>query len=83
MDERELEDAGLPAIHNDSEINDIYDDFSFKMRTIDNRLAADNTYYNTANAGEERTGPGEAPFVNKLPAKEFTTERMQKIIQEE
>ena len=83
MDERELEEAGLPAAHNDSEIRDIYDDFSFRMRTIDNKLAAGNTYYNTANAGDERTHQGEAPFVNQLPAKEFTSERIQKIIQEE
>lgn len=83
MDERELELAGLQAVQDDPEIQDIYDDYSFKMRTIDNRLGPDNTYYNTANAGEQRAIQGEPPFVNRLPAKEFTSERAQRIIREE
>lgn len=65
----------------DAEIADIYDDYSFKTRTIQNQLSAENTYYN--NNSEERVRQGDLPFVNQLPAKELTTERMQQLLQED
>ena len=59
----------------DDELKDIFDDYSFKINTIENNLSPDNAYFNNGknNIIDNNNYDQNNVFINKLPKGKFLT----------
>jgi hypothetical protein len=59
----------------DDELKDIFDDYSFKINTIENNLSPDNAYFTNGknNILESNNYDKNNIFINKLPKGNFIT----------
>lgn len=65
----------------DKELQDIQDNYSFQINTIEGKISAENTYFN--NNSEGRLLLGETEFVNQIPDVEYDTSLQRKRMMEE